>query len=348
MASLMDQLDFLTRRAWVKSNDQLLRKHSQLSRLLMMRASRDQQTGAKIEFGLRTTRPPVKALADAYDTYPTAGGPTHLRGVLEWADYVVGLQISGKEIRAQHGVNIQQLLKRNSLSEMSTRERSVMMSILTGQVSEGQEALAEKIGTDIYNSTGSVGLTGLQAIIDNSQSDYATLAYNNALFETDSKAGNTTYWEPQVSTNSGTLRELTLELIGITKGRVRRGGEKAEEVVAVCDNDLWTELDLLLQSQKGYVDKNGSALAKVGFDAFEWGFISFMPDERAPANKLYILNMNNLWLEIRPSADENNFEGWEKAPKQDVAYGPIHMECQLVCNDRHRQGLIGDIAGVSD
>lgn len=352
MASLIEQLNLLTRSAWVMSNDQLLRKQSQLVRLLIQRGKRNKKTGAKLEFGLRIKRPTVKRLSHALDTYPQAGGETHKVGSLDWANYVVGLQITGLELRAQHGINIQQLLKRPNLAALSSDQREVLMSIIDGQIAEGQEALAEQIGTDIYSHRGTGGgITGLPAIIDDSQTDYAGIAYNAANIETDDKAGSTTYWEPYVSTNSGTLRDITLELLGILINRVRRGGEKPEDVVAVLDWDLFTELEIMLQASKDYVGSKDSALAQIGFQAFEWRHVSFMPDERAPANKIYALNLNNLWLQIRPSADLNNFEGWTQnggPGGQDAAYGPIHPELQLICNDRHRMGLLGDVKGNSD
>uniref|UniRef100_A0A6M3IYZ4 Putative structural protein n=1 Tax=viral metagenome TaxID=1070528 RepID=A0A6M3IYZ4_9ZZZZ len=350
MLTLTEQMDKLTRTAWVKSNANLMRMHSQLARLLFMSASRDQQKGGSIEYGLRTKRPPYKWMAGAYDTYPKAQGPNSQKGVLPWAKIVATMQISGDELMAQHGMTIQELLKKPSLSSMSSDERFVLMSIINNQIEEAQETIAEAVGDSIYNDTGSggVGLTGLQAIIDNSTSAYAGLNYNDSAFQTDGKAGSTTYWQPIVDTNSGTNRELTLTAIGPTLRKCRRGGDAPETVVAVCDEDLWYELDILLQGSKTYVDKDASRLAKIGFDAFEWGHVSFMSDERAPANKLYVVNLNNLWLEVRPKKDENNFEGWQKPHDQDAATGSINCQLQLCCNDRHRQGLVDDLAGISD
>ena len=352
MATLMEQLDALTRRAWVSTTNHLLREQGQFSRLLMQRAKRDKPTGAKIEMGLQVKDPPVKWLANALDTYPTnVGGETHKAVQLDWADAVVALQITGKELRAQHGVNIQQLLRRNSMAEMPTNERDVLMSILNDQVKNAQRAFGVVLGSAIFTGRGEGGkITGLPAIIDDSTSDYAGMAYNASAIQTDDVT-STTYWEPYVSLHAtpGTLRDFTLELFGTAINKVRRGGERPEDVVAVCNWDLYTTVELLVREQKDYRDD--TKLASIGFDAIEWRHTTIMPDERATANKIYLCNLNHLWLQVRPSADFNNFEGWKSGVGpggQDAAYGTVHPELQLCCNDRHRQALLGDIAGNSD
>ena len=343
--TLNEQLNLLTRTAWVESNDNLMRQQSQLSRLLIQRARRDKKTGGKVEFGLRTARPPVKRLSHPLDTYAQAGAQTHTRCSLEWSQYETTLQITGFEMRSQHGINIQQLLKRPNLQEMPVDEREVLMDVLSGQITGGQEALAEYLGTDIYESRGAVGgVVGLPAIIDDHTSSYAGLAYNDSVFETDD-VSSLTYWQPYVDSNSGTKRDVSLERIGKGINRVRRGGEMPESVVAAMNWDMYTEIEVQVEGSKDYRD---SKLASLGYTAIEWRHCSFMPDDRCPANCIYLLNLNHLYLQIRPSADIDNWTGWKEAANQDAAAGAFLLECQLVCNDRHRQGKIDDLNSVAD
>ena len=344
-ATLTGQLNLLTRTAWVESNDNLMRQQSQLSRLLIQRARRDKKTGGQIEFGLRTARPPVKRLTHPLDTYAQAGAQTHTRCTLDWAQYETTLQITGFEMRSQHGINIQQLLSRTNLQEMPVDEREVLMDVLGGQITGGQEHLGEYLGTDLYESRGTAGgVIGLPAIIDDHTSDYAGLAYNDSVFETD-QVSSLTYWQPYVDSNSGTKRDISLERLGKGLNRVTRGGEMPESIVAVMNMDMYSEIEVQTQQSRDYRD---SKLASIGYKAIEWRHCTIMPDERAPANCIYLLNLNNLYLQIRPSADIDNWTGWAAAANQDAAAGAFLLECQLVCNDRHRQGKIDDLNSVAD
>jgi len=340
--SLISELNAITRTAWVASNTKLIDRNFALMKMLLQRAKRDKPLGQKIEFGLWTKRIPTGVLANAYSEYQSANQEYTVVGSLQYVTAYGVMEITGQQLRAQHGVDIDVLENMDSLRSLSRNEQLVLISLVDGQIDRAIDDLAFSLGSQAYNGTGASGaeLIGLKAIIDNSTSVYAGLDPADPVFTTDDVTGNG-WWTPQVDSNGGTNRELTLELISKMLNKVRRGNERPEDVIVLMNNDLWSTFELILEGQH----PKDSRLAQVGFDAIEWHQASFLRDEMCPANKMYFLNLNHLWLQVRPSQDFK-FKGWKCVPKQDVVMGVVQSDLQIVCNDRHRQGVITDIATI--
>ncbi|MEM3017682.1 MAG: phage major capsid protein [Candidatus Bathyarchaeia archaeon] len=343
--SLLSELNAITRAAWIASNTRLIDRQYALMRILLRRAKTDKRLGEKIEFGVWTKRVPTGFLPHAYAEYEGNNQEYTAVGSLQYVHPYAKLEITGQQLRAQHGVDIDVLENMDSLRSLSRDDQMVLISLVDGQIERAIEDLTFTLGNSAYNGvgTGGVELTGLKAIILNSTSPYAGLdPSDTSIFPVDPVTG-TGWWTPNVDSNNGVLRELTTELIGKMLNKVRRGGERPEDILVLMNNDLWTTLELVLEGQH----PKDSRLAQIGFDAIEWHNATFLRDEMSPPNHIWFLNLNHLWLQIRPTQNFK-FKGWRVPPKQDVVMGVVQSDLQLVCNDRHRQGVITDVASISD
>ena len=343
--SLLSELSSVTRPAWVQSNPKLIDRNYAFPKMLLRRAKKDKPVGDTLEFGLWTKRVPTGALANAYSEYNGNNQEYTQKGTLSYITAYAKMEIAGRQLRSQHGVDIDVLQNADSLRALSRNEQMVLISLIDGQIDRVIEDLTFTLGDWAYNGTGAGGveLTGLKAIIDNSTTSYAGLdPTDTTIFPLDAVT-NTRFWTPNVDTNSGTNREMTHELIAKMLNKVRRGNERSEDITVYMNNDLWSTLELVLEGQH----PKESKLASIGFDAIEWHQATFLRDEMCPANKMYFVNLNHMWFQIRPSQDFK-FKGWEKAANQDVISAIVQSDLQIVCNDRHRQGLIDDVASIAD
>ena len=331
--SLRTHLNDITRAGIVAAHNRLLQRQHQLSRLLLTRAKKDQTRGS-IDVPLITRRTVTGALASPYEPYPDGARELGTVGNIEWTEQVAVLQVTGFELRTQHGINITQLMDRDSLTELPQDKQQVLISTINTQISRAEEDLAWSLGKQLYAGIGVGGqLTGLPVILDATGS-YLGKSTSDAIFDTDDVTSNS-FWTPHVDTGSGTNRQLTLERLATILNKIRRGGEKPEDVVVVMNNDMWSTLEIMLQGQQYFRNENP---VMIGFNSIEWRNATFMPDEMCPANTMYGLNMNDL----------DNFQGWKQPHNQDVLVGEILSQIQLLCNDRHRMFQLSDILSVAD
>lgn len=341
--SLRTHLNDITRAGIVAAHNRLLQRQHQLSRLLLTRAKKD-QTRPSIDVPLITRRTTTGALSSPYETYPETGRELGTVGNIDWTEQVAVLQVTGFELRTQHGINITQLMDRDSLTELPTDKQQVLISTINTQISRAEEDLAWSLGKQLYAGIGVGGqLTGLPVILD-STGNYLGKSTSDSIFDTDDVTSNS-FWTPHVDSNSGTNRQLTLERLATNLNKIRRGGEKPEDVVVIMNNDMWSTLEIMLQGQQYFRNENPTM---IGFNSIEWRNATFMADEMCPANRLFGLNMNHLWYQIHPAADLDNFQGWKQPHNQDVLVGEILTQIQLISNDRHRMFDLQDILSVAD
>lgn len=342
--SLLAELSNITRSAYVQSNKQLIQRTSPLFQLLVKRARRDAE-GDPITFGVVDKRNTGGFLAAPDSLFPEPQMSFTKLGTLQWTTFVEAIRITGREIRTQHGVDITSLLNKASLKELPEREQVTLLSLVNTKLGQAIDDQAFQLTTSLYEGVGvqRTELTGLKAIVDNSTSAYAGLAI--ADFDTDSVT-NTGWWTPKVLSNSSTNRALTPKLVSQMITAVRRGVESPEDIIMVMNDNVWEAANLMLSGSQ--IFSNESKLADFGFDAFKFGMATGLRDPLCPNNAIYYLNLNHIWLQIRKSADLDNMRPFETVPNQDIIQAAIVSDIQVVCNDRHRQGKIADVAGVND
>ena len=343
--SLYDELDRAVRSTYLGLNKKVIERQSALAYKLLTNARRDKKVGQTLTFDLWLERQPT-GYYTPYGRYNTARKESTVQGTLQWKNAYGIVQIDGPTLRANNGVNIGALLRKNSLSALNPSDQDVLFSVIDEQMMRVVEDMRYMIGTSVYgDGSGAEGneLIGLKAIIDNSTSTYAGLDPASSAFPTDAVT-STAFWTPKLLSNSGTLRPISYELLGQMNPYIQRGGDNPEDVIAVMNNFLWTSFEILMEGRKVGVD---SELERIGYKNIVWDGITFMKDERCPANKIYYLNLNHLWLQIRPSADFE-FQGFSKPADMDAIVGDVILDIQMVSNDRHRLGLISDIKGITD
>lgn len=324
------------------NNGKLLNRFSPFFQMLVSHSVRV-GAGNGIEAKVRYKRTSGGFLPTATSKYPDPAEEFSKRLRLDFADYVGVMQVTGKSIRSTHSMTLQQILDRDSLSSLPESLQEALASEVNDQITFVHEDMKDALSTFAYTGRGAdnIGLIGLASIIDDNTSSYGGLSINE--FEKDPKF-NQSYWQPHLLENSGTLRPLTPKLLAQATTRVWRG-ERGEEVTAFCDHSVWQALNLVIEPQHRY---DSSLRADFGFNAIKYGPVNYVHDEVCPPNSIYYVNWNNLWLAVRECADFDNFEGWEKLPGYDVIRGAVHVELQIVCNDRFRMCKLADIAGVND
>ena len=346
--SLTTELNNAVRNAWVGLNDEMIDRSYATPKILLRRARKDIALGNNIDFDVWFERVPTGAYGP-YETLQTARRESTTRGTVPFRHYYGALNIDGPSLRANNGVNIGQIMNVNSLKELPSKDTALQLfSIVNEQMKRALNDISILLGAHFW-SDGSANdgkaILGTTAIIKNSTASYAGLDPTATAFTDtpDAVTGNG-WWTPQVLANAGTNRALTLELLLRMATYTRRGNEKDEEILVPMDNNLWEELQMLLEAQKTY---DSPELHDIGVEAVKYHFCTFVRDELHPANEMNWLNLAHLWFQIRPSADFI-FNGFNVSPAQDAVAGFVFADLQLVCDDRHRQGLLDDISGIND
>lgn len=340
--AITDELSRAVRFTYLGLNRKLIERQSAMA-FTLLREARIKEEGDTLKFNVWYQRQPNGWYAP-YGQFATVRREAVLQGSLNWKHQYGIVQIDGPTLRANVGYGIGNLLRSNSLRELGQRDEMKLYSIIDEQMLRVVDDMKYTIGTSLYgDGTAADGLEiqGLKAIVDNSTSSYAGLAPTS--FETDTITNNS-WWTPQVNTNSGTLRPLTLELLGKMQPLVVRNGDRPGDVKAYMNIDLWTNFELLMEGRKTGVD---AELEQLGYKNIQWNNVTYMQDERCLDNKIYYLNTNHIYFVIRESANFS-FEGFSRPHDQDAIIGSVITDIQLVCDDRHRMGLLGDVQGVGD
>lgn len=340
--SLQTELDNAVRRNWVGINDEILDRSYSFWKMLLRNPRKDAPLSNYIEFDVWDKRLQGAAYRP-YDTLNVVRREMTKKGSLQYSNYAMALSIDGPSLRANNGVSVGQLMSLDSLRELPNRDTALQLfSLINKQMDRVLSDFAYMLGEHSYldgSANGGAALVGKQAIINNSTSVYANLNPTN--FDTDGVTGSS-WWTPIVLNNSGTNRNMTLELIGQMIDYVQRGNETDEEILCVVNGNLWQELQLLLEAQKVY---QSDELHSIGVKNIQWQFCTFIRDELAPDNEMNFFNLKHLWVQVRPSGDFR-FDGFVRAIDQDAVAGHVIADLQIVCDDRHRQGLLDDISGI--
>lgn len=342
--SLDQELNRAVRTAYVGLNRTVIDRTHALPKMLLKRARKNILVGNTIEFDIWYERLPTGAYGP-YQPLPTRVRESTAQGTLRFRNYAATLQIDGPTLRANSGINIGQIMNIDSIRELPSKQTAeTLFNILDEQMQRAIKDLTWTLGTHMYgdgSANSNQALTGTVAIVNNSTASYAGLVPTD--FENDDVTSNS-WWTPQVLANSGTNRAMTLELIRRMSTSVRRGDEQDEDIVCVMNNNLWEELQGILEGSKTY---ESDTLHSIGVENVKYQYITFIRDPMARNNEMLFLNLNHLYMQVRPSADFL-FDGFKQDPSVDGVVAHIIGDCQVVCDDRHRQGLLDDIAGAND
>lgn len=340
--SLASELSDAVRTAYVGLNKRLLDIDHAAAYLLLNRARFDKKTGDQIQFDIRYKRD-LGGWYVPYDEFNTTREERIKKGLVDWKNAYVNVGIDGPTFAQNTGLSLASVIDKTSLSDLGGEKTEVLVNLLGDQMDSAIEDLKDIIGRAVYlDGSGDNGkaIDGFQNIIENNTSSYAGRAVGDLGV---SPRDGSNWWASYVDTNSGTNRPLDLDLLATTIGDLWRGGRnRAEDLIGFMDHDLFNTLSLTVQGQQRF---DSPALAEIGFKAIRWNMVDFVADENCPANKIYLINLQNMWMQIHPAVNFT-FTGFKEFPKVDAIAGQILAMLNLVCNDRHRQGLIGDVASI--
>ena len=147
--SLYDELDRAVRSTYLGLNKKVIERQSALAYKLLTNARRDKKVGQTLTFDLWLERQPT-GYYTPYGRYNTARKESTVQGTLQWKNAYGIVQIDGPTLRANNGVNIGALLRKNSLSALNPSDQDVLFSVIDEQMMRVVEDMRYMIGTSVY------------------------------------------------------------------------------------------------------------------------------------------------------------------------------------------------------
>lgn len=349
--SMQAEIDALTGKMFLRRPVNLIKQNHALASILLAKANREYKKTIPVTFGLEIDRLPAKWLSGPYDTFADGGRTLTTTGSMDWSKLEITLEATGDELVQQHGVDLGKVLNTSSLSELPEEVAITLMSTFNTAVRRQKEDFLWNVGDAIYNGLGTSGtIFGLDPIIRQTTTAYAGLTPSD--FSTDPITSNS-FWTPQRSHNSGTLREVDANLISQTISkifRVSNGDDNKNHtnsnIIALCNLNVWNRITRFLKSDFRYSAE--TEYVDMGLQSFGYDLASFVRDDLCPNNFIYFLNLDYLELYLCSTRDENNFQGWSKAQRQDLITGETITNLMLLCKNRHLQAVIEDAKGIND
>lgn len=201
--------------------------------------------------------------------------------------------------------------------ELSNSGDAQVIDFVRAKVQAAEMSLADKLGTDLYNTgTDTKGIVGLGLAVD-SAGTYAGIdrsAY--------------TWW---ASDEDSTTTTLSMAALQAGYGDVTVGNDKPS--VAITTQDLYDSYMNLLTPMQRFVDED---TAKGGFTNIMFNGIPVIVDSHCTASNWFFLNEKYFTLYHHPKRNFK-FEGFIKPVNQDVASAKIFWSGQLVCSNCRMQ-----------
>lgn len=146
-------------------------------------------------------------------------------------------------------------------------------------------------------------------------------------------------WAAQVDANSGTNRQLTLDLM--TKLMVQSSDGMDKTTLIVSDEDVFREYHAIAQPHERLAP---SEAGRLGFETADGIYrnVPIIVDKNTPGNEMHFYNEEHLYLCIHRQENMRVVQE-QSLEKQNSLLIKIYSMLNLVCDSRRRQGLLDDI-----
>lgn len=204
-------------------------------------------------------------------------------------------------------------------------------------IQSAEDTLKDILGTGLFaDGTGSSGkeLLGLGAAID----DGTTIATYGGI----NRLVDAVWWKSQLSANSGTVRDLTSELMDNVFGLCSIDNDRPTLIVTT--QKVWNKYKHLLESQTRYtISQDTELYVNGGFQNILYMGRPVVVDSHLGAGIMYFINENYLDLQTYKARDLS-FRPFQVIPTgQDAAAAYIFWMGQLTSNNCRMQGVLKDI-----
>lgn len=209
-----------------------------------------------------------------------------------------------------------------------------MMDLLEKRVSNAEKTLCNKISQAIYSDgTGSSGkeIGGLALLVADDPTLGTVGNINRAT------TGNE-FWRNQSSTKNLTKANITQEMSALYN-KCTRGSDKPDLIV--CDDALYGIYDSTLMDMQRFSDPK---LADAGFVSLKFKGADVIYDGGqggyCPANHMYFLNTNYIYLRTHKDRDMKVIGGERMAINQDAFYKIIGWADNMTMSNAALQGVL--------
>lgn len=231
-----------------------------------------------------------------------------------WKQYYAAVPITGQE-------------------ELKNSGKSKLQKLLEARTKQAEIKLANELGADIYgDGTGNFGKTllGLAAICDVDPTTGVLGGINRAT------AGNE-FWRNYSVTNVGSFTTNGLAAISTAIRALTRG--KDRPTVMVTGSTIFGYAQAVASGRAQF---NNPALADMNFQALKVEGIDLMYDPQCPADRLYLLNLDYLKLNIHT---DRNFilKPFVEPADQDYKVAKYLVALQMSVSNCELQGVLSGI-----
>ncbi len=203
-----------------------------------------------------------------------------------------------------------------------------LQSLMAARTKQAEIKLQNSIGTDIYgDGTGNSGknLLGLGAICDTVPTSGTLGSINRATYS---------FWQNYTNTSAGSFATGGLAAISTAIRSLTRG--KDRPTVMVTGSTIYGYAQNLAQGRAQFLNP---ALADLNFRALKIEGIDFLFDPQCTADRVYLLNLNYLKLNIHT---DRNFvvRDFVEPADQDFMVGKYLLALQMSVSNCALQGVL--------
>ncbi len=214
----------------------------------------------------------------------------------------------------------------------------------TRTINKGEAAMASLLGSRITNAMHSMKNLMAERVYADGTGDGGKEIGGLALLVADDPTTSTvvgginqqnfTFWQNKASSSASIT---TANIFGLMNGlwlALLRGSDRPD--LLPCDSNLYNTYEQSLQQQQRFVNES---LASAGFDNLAFKTADVVYDDNCPADHMYFLNTDYLYLKVDPDTDYEPME--ERASvNQDAIVIPVLWAGNMTTCIRRLQGVL--------
>jgi hypothetical protein len=212
-----------------------------------------------------------------------------------------------------------------------------VLDLAASQIDIAIEGCKEIVATNLFNTTQSISITGLETICAAGASSLAGISSGDAAEWLSSSGTLGTGNGPDSTTNALTKTILEAHyLSAVVNNRAPTIGVMGAPVFSGIES-------VYLQPNQRYTD---AKTAQLGFDNYKYKNATMFYDSAAATTELYFLNENYLSIAVVPGFDFKWID-FEKPVNTDLWTGHVRAYFQLVCGSRRHQAWMSAVSSVT-
>lgn len=204
------------------------------------------------------------------------------------------------------------------IDEIKNSGKEAILNFVKEKIQAAELTMSDQLSSALYNDgSASDQVVGLRAVVD-TDNTYGTIA----------RSGNS-WWQSQEDTSTTVFSIASLQ---VQYGAASIGNDKPS--VITTTQAVYNRFHSELQPQERFMDKD---TAEAGFVSLMYNGSPFLVDDSCPANHLFLLNEEYLYLAVHP--DHNfRFRAFMEENQQASKTARIFFAGALVCSNPRLQG----------